>query len=141
MKRVLGFFVPALVGGTLLVLAFGAGPASATHVQCGDTITQDTTLDSDLLNCPDDGLVIAADGVMLNLRGHLIDGDGFGGSGIEVEEYHSGFTITNGAVREFANAISLYEVEDGLVSGLDISRSYYRRAHSRSQCMARTTTY
>ena len=55
-----------------------APPASASHVNCGDVITQDTTLDSDLLNCPGDGLVIGADGVTVDLAGHTIDGTGGG---------------------------------------------------------------
>jgi hypothetical protein len=50
-------------------------PAAATHVQCGDTIMESTTLDSDLL-CPDDfggtAVWIAADDVVFNLAGHAI---------------------------------------------------------------------
>src|SRR5829696_8484752 len=57
-------------------LAFDAGPASASHVSCGDRITADTTLDADLVNCPNHGIVIAADDVTLDLNGHLVDGDG-----------------------------------------------------------------
>ncbi len=30
--------------------------ALANHVQCGDVITQDTRLDSDLVDCPGDGI-------------------------------------------------------------------------------------
>ena len=44
------------------LVAFGDSQASASHVSCGDTITADTTLDSDLLNCPNNGIVIGADG-------------------------------------------------------------------------------
>ena len=46
--------------------------ASATHVQCGDVITQDTTLDSDLVDCPGDEVVIGANEVTLDLGGHLV---------------------------------------------------------------------
>ena len=48
------FLAAALAAATLL--AVSAGQALADHVQCGDVITQDTTLDSDL-NCAGDGLV------------------------------------------------------------------------------------
>ena len=41
---------------------------------CGDVITQDTTLDSDLIDCPGDGVVIGASGITLDLAGHTIDG-------------------------------------------------------------------
>ena len=34
---------------TVVVLALAAAPASASHVECGDTINQDTTLDADML--------------------------------------------------------------------------------------------
>jgi parallel beta-helix repeat protein len=49
--------------------------AQASHVSCGDTITADTTLDSDLVDCPTIGIVIGADGITLDLNGHTIDGD------------------------------------------------------------------
>jgi hypothetical protein len=51
-----------------------AAPAQASHVRCGDVITQDTTLDSDLLDCPGSGVVIGADGITLDLNGHVVDG-------------------------------------------------------------------
>ena len=56
--------------------AFGAGQASANHVSCGDEITADTTLDSDLVNCENNGILIGADDITLDLNGHRIDGDG-----------------------------------------------------------------
>ena len=62
----------ALVGAT----AASGGRALASQVSCGETITADTTLDSDLVNCPNHGIVIGADGVTLDLNGHLVDGDG-----------------------------------------------------------------
>jgi hypothetical protein len=90
-----------------LTFTWGAGEAVATHVSCGDTITTDTTLDSDLANCPGPGLVIGADNVTLDLGGHTIDGDG--GTGFDVgivngpastvdRAPHSGVTIENGTV-------------------------------------------
>jgi hypothetical protein len=63
----------ALVVAGVTVLA--AGSALASHVRCGDTITADTTLDSDLVNCPNNGIVIGADNITLDLNGHTIDGD------------------------------------------------------------------
>ena len=47
---------------------------------CGATITSDVRLDTDLINCPGNGLVIGASGITIDLRGHTIDGtgDGFG---------------------------------------------------------------
>jgi hypothetical protein len=64
-----------LAAALLGLVALGAAPAAASHVACGDTLTVDTRLDSDLA-CPGDGLVIAADGVTLDLGGHTITGSG-----------------------------------------------------------------
>jgi parallel beta-helix repeat protein len=66
--------VLTLVVAGLTVL--GSGQALASHVSCGDTITTDTTLDSDLVNCPNNGIVIGASNITLDLNGHTIDGDG-----------------------------------------------------------------
>ena len=45
-----------LAAVAVLVVSWCGGPgashASASHVSCGDTVTADTTLDSDLVNCP-----------------------------------------------------------------------------------------
>ncbi len=98
----------------IAALAFAA-PANATHVACGGTITQSTTLDSDLLNCPGDGVVIGAPNITLNLKGHTIDGDDTGGpvceppfvedNGVENPGGHDGITIRNGTVQEFGTGI------------------------------------
>jgi hypothetical protein len=61
MKR--GLVLVATCGALVLL---GTGPALAVHVNCGDVITTDTRLDSDL-QCPADGVVIGADDVKLDL--------------------------------------------------------------------------
>ena len=67
-------FVVALV--TWALLGMLVSEALANHVTCGDVITTDTTLDSDLLDCPGHGIVIGAPGITLDLNGHTVDGDG-----------------------------------------------------------------
>jgi hypothetical protein len=59
-----------------LILVAGSGPAFASPISCGDTITTDTTLEADLIDCPSNGVVIGADDITLDLNGHVIDGDG-----------------------------------------------------------------
>jgi parallel beta-helix repeat protein len=96
-------------------LALGSGQAFASHVSCGDTITQSATLDSDLLNCPGDGIVIGTGDITLDLNGHTIDGDHAGGpvceppfvegNGVENPGGHDGITIENGTIQEFGNGI------------------------------------
>jgi parallel beta-helix repeat protein len=97
----LGFVaVMALIGA----LGFSAVPASASHVQCGDTITQDTTLDSDLIDCPGDGLVIASDGVALDLGAHTIDGTR-AGEGVDNGGGFDGLRVFDGKVKEFERGV------------------------------------
>ena len=45
------------------------GPAQAAILTCGQTITQDTTLENDLGPCPNHGIVIGADGITIDLDG------------------------------------------------------------------------
>jgi hypothetical protein len=50
--------------------------AKVVQVSCAETITSDATLDSDLVGCPSNGIVIGADNVTLDLNGHTIAGNG-----------------------------------------------------------------
>lgn len=79
--------------------------------KCGDTITADTTLHKDLIDCPNNGIVIGANGVTLDLNGHLIEGDGTKSaecdpskaicdSGV-ADDGQDHFTLMNGRVRGF----------------------------------------
>jgi parallel beta-helix repeat protein len=104
-----------------------APQALATHVGCGDTITEDTTLDSDLLNCPGPGLVIGADKITLDLNGHTISGqDAFFRAGVEngrvlgSEPGYRGVTIENGVIQGFDRGISLQHSSHGVVRGLTL---------------------
>jgi parallel beta-helix repeat protein len=100
----------ALVVAGFAVL--GGGQALASHVSCGETITTNTTLDSDLANCPNNGIVIGADNITLDLNGHTIDGNGTpvdpcpeGEScdvGVDNSAGHSGVTVKGGSVRQFS---------------------------------------
>src|SRR5436190_19948731 len=80
MRRVLGLVLG--LAALAALLAVSVDQALASHVQCGDVITRDATLDADL-NCPNYGLAISASNVTLDLNGHAILGAG-PGSGIYV---------------------------------------------------------
>jgi hypothetical protein len=81
MNRFLGLL--AALAATALLLALSAGQAVANHVHCGDVITQDTKLDSDL-TCPSGqydytgnycrgGIALyVRDSIVLDLGGHTI---------------------------------------------------------------------
>jgi len=108
------YLLAAVVGG---LLALSAGPALASHISCGDTITSDVKLDADLTNCPGDGLVIGADNITVDLDGHTIDGNGTAPTecdrdaaldrdavldeGLDASAGHQGLTIRHGSVQEF----------------------------------------
>jgi parallel beta-helix repeat protein len=78
--------------------ALAAGPALASHVSCGAVLTQDTHLDGDLVNCPDDGLVIGADNITVDLDGHEITGAGSPGSAGIRNQGYDGVTIEDGQI-------------------------------------------
>jgi parallel beta-helix repeat protein len=84
--------------------------AQAVTVSCGETITHDTTLANDLTACPNNGLVIGADDITLDLNGHRVAGDGkpFKSCGKDdfcdiglLYDGHDGVSIKHGSVREF----------------------------------------
>jgi len=109
------------------LLALDATPASANHVSCGDEITADTTLDSDLLECPDSGIVIGADDITLDLNGHLIEGDGACPkaefcAGVPNDD-HDGVTVSDGSVRQFDYAGVVVRARDNRVVGISASEN------------------
>jgi parallel beta-helix repeat protein len=115
-RRIAAAFVFAGLG----VLTLGVGPAFATNPSCGTTITVSTTLRTDLINCPGDGLVIGADNITLNLKGHTIDGDTISegdDAGVRVEGHH-GTTIRRGTVQEFDHAVHLTSATHSAILGL-----------------------
>jgi large repetitive protein len=101
-------YVTAILATFLAVTALCGSVSAGAHarpVHCGQTITVDTTLTSDLTGCTGDGLIIGADGVTLDLAGHTIAGAAAGDSaGVRVEDRRN-VTITNGAVRGFTEGV------------------------------------
>lgn len=119
----------AVILGLVGVMVLTGGEARASHVSCGDTITADTTLDSDLINCPNNGILIGADNVTLDLNGHMIDGDGTPAAGCDpVTDFcdtgvanfgHDGVTVMHGSMRQFEAGVNFGEVRHTRL--LDIS--------------------
>jgi hypothetical protein len=99
-----------------------AAGAGANHVQCGATLYANTTLDSDLVDCPTFGVEIATDGVTLDLGGHMIDGNGRPDSGADHgvrASGRTGLTIENGMIAEFSESgAELTDVTDSVVSNI-----------------------
>ena len=97
-----------LLTGTPVAAQAGYG---FTPVSCGDTITTDTTLTQDLVDCANNGIVIGADNITLDLNGYRVDGDGRSFAGCVQGEIcdagllnfsHGGVTVTGGSVQEFS---------------------------------------
>jgi parallel beta-helix repeat protein len=115
---------------TFAIALLVSGGLAACHggVHCGATITADLTLTEDLTNCPGDGLIIGADGVTIDLNGHVIDGDGAqptanfasGSAGIRDRD-HTGVAVFGGTIREFDNGVSLLGTRGATVRDLVIS--------------------
>jgi parallel beta-helix repeat protein len=86
-----------------VALALAPADALAGHVECGDRVTRDVRLDADLLNCPGNGLTVAADGITIDLGGHVLDGSGrgFGVLNGQWGDGHRDVSIRNGTVRGF----------------------------------------
>jgi nitrous oxidase accessory protein NosD len=111
------------------LFSFGAAPALATQVSCGQVITQDTTLDNDLTDCPGDGIVIGADKITLDLNGHTIDGlsctedhpetcvhqDGIDNSG-----GYDRIRIRNGTITTFENGVLIEDAKRNELRSLHI---------------------
>lgn len=105
------------------VIPLTATAAMATHVQCGDTITQDTTLDGDLM-CAGGGVTVAGD-VTLDLAGHTID---VSDTGIAVFASEGRILVRDGTITESGTAIEsdgpdALLVEDVLIEGNSVGVS------------------
>ena len=115
-KRLLmGAMSSVLVGAAL------TGTASAGHVGCGDVITEDTTLDSDVGPCDGTALTIGADGITLDLGGHRVFGDGDGDApGILIED-RQGVLVTKGRVELFGTGVAIVGGSANTVSKVEAS--------------------
>jgi parallel beta-helix repeat protein len=118
-----------------LALALSMVPAAFAfaadgRVHCGDVLTEDTVLKNDLTNCRADGLIIGADGVMVDLNGHEIDGtDAAGSAGIR-NTGHDEVIIKDGDfvgldIGGFESGIRLRGVEHNRVIGLRVEGSSF----------------
>jgi large repetitive protein len=118
-----------LVFGVAALCGVGAGSASAQQVSCGQVISQNTRLDSDL-NCFGTGvqaaLFIGADGITLDLGGHTISS-----SRSIINDGHDNVTIRNGTLDnddgpliQNASGNRFRNLRfQGIVTGLDLAGS------------------
>lgn len=135
MATVLRFRVASVkLAALALVIALWMGgeilrgtQALAVHVGCGETITTNTTLDSDLIECPNNGIIIGADDITLDLNGHTIDGDAALVDPCPEDEFcdvgvandgHNGVSVTGGTITEFGVGVFLFQARRNDLSDL-----------------------
>ena len=123
-----------LLAGTTAVPALATSPDSptASAPSCGDTITVSTTLHSDLINCPGNGIVIGADNITLNLNGHFLTGAGVSSTcapdkdcdtGVDNLAGHTGVIILGGTIQGFRFGVRARGVHDNLVRHVSASHN------------------
>ena len=110
----------ALTGVGVLALA----PASAAPAQaltCGSVVSTDVRLTADLTGCEDNGLVIGAPGITVDLAGHTIEGLGSGYARAGVfNELHPDVTVTGGRISGFAFGVQGYQAPGGTYDRLEV---------------------
>jgi hypothetical protein len=119
----------------LALVALWPAQATATHVQCGEVITQDTKLDNDLLNCPPDlepnpppfkaALTIGADDVTLDLNGHTLQTGvvfaGTGTTGIDNAGGYDDITVKDGTIDHYEYPVFISGGADNAVTNVNLS--------------------
>jgi parallel beta-helix repeat protein len=101
--RKVGVLLAAAVAATVPTIG-GAGAQVA--LSCGQTITQSTTLTANLGPCPNNGLIVGADGITLNLGRFTISGTPNTGDGAGVLlQGRQGVIVRNGSVTDFDGGV------------------------------------
>jgi parallel beta-helix repeat protein len=97
-----------LTAGQLGVFGRADQASAAPNAVCGQTITTNFTLNTDLGPCPDDGLVAGANGITINLGGHTIRGNDQAqlNYGVQIS-VRSNVTVTNGTIRDFDGGVKV----------------------------------
>jgi hypothetical protein len=111
-----------IVSGLWIILHFAAAlPAvSEPEISCGETITENTTLDADLA-CPEGTeytIVIGASNITLDLGGHTLSGHA-PGTGVLSAGYDH-ITIRNGTIEGFNDGVFLIDTQTATVENLTI---------------------
>lgn len=113
--------LPAVLALTALLFLY-----PAVGFSCGQTVTKDMELTEDLLGCEGDGIIVDADGVTIDLKGHSIVGlRKERTAGIRVQG-RKNVTIMNGTIASFERGIYLTDVEgDNLIEKVNINYNRY----------------
>jgi parallel beta-helix repeat protein len=98
-----------------------APPTISTVASCGASVVADLRLEEDL-TCGGDGLIVDANGIMINLHGHTITGAGVG-IGITVRGHHDVF-IFGGTIERFVTGVFVTTSTDVVIkdNGFTLNR-------------------
>jgi Right handed beta helix region len=113
----------AIAAASLAALSISVATAAAVTVACGDTLTEDTVVDNDIVCAESDavGVVIGADDITVRFGNHSISGAGavgLGSIGITDDGVpHTGVTIRDATIGGFDTGIYL-QASNSRVMGL-----------------------
>jgi parallel beta-helix repeat protein len=124
--RALGVFsAAALVLSGMMALG---GSAQAATLACGDTVTTSVTLSNDLSCTNQNGLIIGASNITVNLGGHTITGSNTTNStsneyvGILIEGVQN-VTVQNGTVQKFDAGVAIVKGSKHTLTKLVVRRN------------------
>jgi parallel beta-helix repeat protein len=117
-KRTLGTFFVALAAAALPMVST-AGAQVPAALSCGQTITQSTLLTNDVGPCSNNGIIIGADNIILDLGSHRIFGTAVAGDGAGVLlRNRQGVTVRNGTVTDFDGGVVILAGSGNTVTGM-----------------------
>ena len=97
----------------------GITAAHATTLTCGQVVTTNVTLTADLGPCSNNGIVVGADNIVVNLGGHHVFGTPQPGDGAGVlVPAHFGVTVMNGTVTDFDGGVVIANGGSNRVTGI-----------------------
>jgi len=104
---------PVLFALAALAVAHSASSSDASQkrssqaLTCGQTVTTSVTLTTNLFNCPENGLIVGASGITIDLGGHIISGVPGSDVGVFVGTFNS-VTVTNGTISGFGYGVRAF---------------------------------
>ena len=99
----------------LSITASAGTCGGAVECNCGDTLIESHTMWYDLMDCPEDGLIIGADSITLDCNGHLIDGNTGGDAGLRLNGRFY-VTVKNCNLRDFFTGIYMFSSSNNVLS-------------------------
>src|ERR1700730_13624231 len=106
------------VAAGILFSGATAWAAPPVTLECGQTVTTSVKLGNDLLNCPEDGIVVGASNITIDLNGHRVTGPpqesgdpAFCFCGVNDQAGFDNVTLRSGSIEGFRNGASFEDAE------------------------------